>query len=88
MTKKHFIALADVIRACEPVDDALYSGKRGYAYQDGKMDQWHAMQSAIADFCHAQNPRFDRIRWLDYIAGKCRPNGGKIKQAGKKGGAS
>lgn len=33
----------------------------------------------IADFCAAQNPRFDRARWLGYIAGECGKNGGKIK---------
>lgn len=31
----------------------------------------------LADFCEKQNSAFDRNRWLDYIAGKCGPNGGK-----------
>lgn len=35
--------------------------------------------NTLADFCHFQNPSFDRHRWLDYIAGKCGPNGGRIK---------
>jgi hypothetical protein len=43
MTKKHFIALADV--------------------------------NALADFCHSQNPNFNRSRWMGYIAGECGPNG-------------
>ena len=25
----------------------------------------------------AQNPNFDRERWLAYVAGECGPNGGK-----------
>jgi hypothetical protein len=31
--------------------------------------------SRLADFCAQQNPAFKRGRWLDYIAGKCGPNG-------------
>jgi hypothetical protein len=57
MTKKHFIALADAIRA-----DRTFTN-----YQ----------LITLAEFCRDQNPRFDRERWLDYIAGKCGPNGGK-----------
>jgi hypothetical protein len=37
------------------------------------------MRDALADFCKAQNPNFNRDRWLDYIAGKCGKNGGKVK---------
>jgi hypothetical protein len=33
----------------------------------------------LADFLKSQNPRFNADRWLDYIAGKCGPNGGKVK---------
>jgi len=33
----------------------------------------------LADFCHTQNPAFDRSRWLDYIDGKCGPSGGRIR---------
>ncbi len=33
--------------------------------------------NALAYFCEDQNPRFNRQRWLDYIEGKCGPNGGK-----------
>ena len=32
--------------------------------------------AALANFCAAQNPNFNRQRWLDYIAGHCGPNGG------------
>ena len=33
----------------------------------------------LADFCAAQNPAFNRERRLAYVAGDCRPNGGKRK---------
>ncbi len=62
MTKKHFIELADLIRARPHCFDNL------------------AVLS-LADFCQDQNPRFDRQRWLDYIAGRCGKNGGKVKAA-------
>jgi len=56
MTKQHFIALADAIRAA---------------------GTFTAPQiEALAEFCEFQNPRFNRQRWLDYIDGKCGPNGG------------
>jgi hypothetical protein len=35
--------------------------------------------NTLADFCKAQNPNFNRDRWLDYIAGKCGKNGGRVK---------
>ena len=56
MSKKQFIALADLIRS----------------------QQFTVPQiDALADFCQAQNPRFLRARWLDYIAGRCGKNGDK-----------
>ena len=33
----------------------------------------------LADFCGYQNTRFNRSRWLQYIAGVCGKNGGKVK---------
>ena len=68
MSKKDFIALADAIRK--------HNGWRvanGWAAFDG------THLDTLADFCRTQNPNFKRDRWLDYIAGKCGPNGGKIK---------
>ena len=66
MTKKHFIALADAIRDSNAAkNDAQY-------FYDGQI-------SALADFCASQNPRFNRQRWLDYIAGTHGPNGGKLR---------
>ena len=63
MTKKHFIALADKIKAIKP-NMAILSGE--------------LMVIALADFCQEQNPRFNRERWIDYINGKCGKNGGKV----------
>ena len=76
MTKKHFIALANVLKASEPI------GKReGYSeqYENGRHVQWCWMVECIAGLCEQENPRFNRQRWLDYIAGECGPNGGKLK---------
>jgi len=69
MSKKHFIALADEIR-----DYNRYADEIGYP-------RFHQRQiDMLANFCYHQNCRFDRERWLDYIAGKCGPNGGKVKE--------
>lgn len=62
MSKKDFIALADMIRS-------------GFS-----QDPFTARQiQALAAWCSAMNPRFNRELWMDYIAGKCGPSGGKVK---------
>ena len=67
MSKKHFIALADIVRgsnyniAGEEIENRPFSD---YAIR------------RLADFCESFNPRFNRSRWLGYIAGTCGPNGG------------
>lgn len=40
---------------------------------------------ALADFCAAQNPRFDRRHWLDYVRGECGPSRGRVKPARGRG---
>lgn len=87
MTKKHFIELADVIR--KPgmlpatidivVDDALPVDADVMMKVALKRKLLDAIALDLADFCKSQNYRFDRGRWLAYIAGECGPNGGKIK---------
>lgn len=69
MTKKHFIELANRIKAFNAplVDPARLLAN----------DFTPNQIMVLADFCQSMNPRFDRQRWLDYIAGKCGPNGGK-----------
>ncbi len=63
MSKKDFIALAEVIKNYR-VDDA------GNAIVP--LDE-------LADFCAASNPNFKRDRWLGYIAGTNGKNGGKVE---------
>lgn len=76
MTKKHFIALANVLKGIEAQES---SGRDSYddGLADGAAYQYQATIDALADFCQSQNPRFYRARWLAYIAGECGPNGGR-----------
>jgi len=64
MSKKHFIALANVIRAARASNSA--------AFRNGEVNE-------LAEFCKSTNPNFKADRWFDYIDGKCGSNGGKIK---------
>ena len=66
MTKKEFIALADCIIKSAPADRSAFGTFSESAIK------------TLADFCASQNPAFNRARWLDYIAGKCGPSGGKV----------
>jgi hypothetical protein len=69
MTKKHFIALADNIKAHNKVS----THNTGFvAFTDDQL-------GTLVDFCLAQNSRFDVARWLGYIAGTNGKNGGKIQ---------
>jgi hypothetical protein len=70
MSKKHFIALADAIREHNRIEKqfAEFAGE----FNDAHLD-------VLARFCQSTNPRFNRERWLAYIAGTCGPNGGKVK---------
>lgn len=78
MTKKHFIELARGLIALR--ENAL-ADVTTPQMRSGRLTQWLNTRNALADFCKSQNPRFDRERWLDYIAGKCGPSGGKVKVA-------
>lgn len=81
MTKTHFIALADAVRKTRiTLGQARdLNVKFGGAYGLGALREWESVRDALADFCAAQNPRFDRERWLPYVAGECGPNGGKAR---------
>jgi hypothetical protein len=70
MTKKDFIALADEIRSFNECSDpdGITATIPFSEFQIG----------ALANVCEGQNPAFNRSRWLDYIAGKCGKNGGKV----------
>jgi hypothetical protein len=67
MTRKIFVALADSIREHNRL--AEFNGET--AFTDDQL-------AALARFCASANPRFKRERWLDYIAGRCGPNGGTV----------
>ncbi len=67
MTKKHFIALADAIREFNSY--TMHGSKTANHFDTQQLN-------TLADFCAAQNPNFNRERWLSYIAGECGPNGG------------
>lgn len=68
MTKKDFIALADKIRD--------HNSRRKYVehlFADELLVE-------LAEFCASRNPRSNRERWLNYIAGRCGPCGGSIRK--------
>ena len=71
MNTKQLIALADTIRRANSIPSDAQSGETVEHFTR------HAIFK-LADFCAASNPAFKRDRWLDYIAGKCGPNGGAI----------
>ncbi len=68
MSKKDFIALADTIRMSN--QEATHNGIPPVFSDLAIRD--------LAMWCQCQNPRFMRERWLDYIAGKCGKNDGRI----------
>jgi hypothetical protein len=65
ISKKDFVALANHI--------SIIGRESAYC------EQFTTKQiEYLADFCQSQNPRFNRERWLAYIAGECGPSGGKV----------
>lgn len=66
MTKKHFIRLADYICTVTDVAEPFTP----------------AQIEHLADFCHEQDLKFDRERWIGYIKGENGPSGGQKR--GKK----
>jgi hypothetical protein len=84
MTKKQFIALADVVRSAKPRTPnpkRADLSERWKGFDEGMHDEWEMMRDRLADFCASQNGKFDRARWLGYIAGDNGPNGGKVAQS-------
>lgn len=78
MTKQHFIALADAIKKHNQTLERYGKG----TFTPFTADQMHTLAAA----CQSINPRFNRQRWLDYIAGECGPNGGAVKPREKRRG--
>ena len=66
MTQKHFIALADAIRA------------HNEHYRNTPFKNAHLI--TLTNFCKAQNPKFRRALWLSYLEGTSGPLGGKVKE--------
>ncbi len=73
MTKKYFIRMADYLTTEEVSKYCRIASVDGETYV--LLTDLH---KHLADFNHEMNPRFDRHRWLSYIAGRCGPNGGVI----------
>ena len=69
MTKQHFIALADEIRQHNKV--AAVTPEIN-AYTKDQIE-------CLADFCKAQNSKFKKDLWIDYVNGLCGPKGGPVK---------
>ena len=68
MTKKDFIILAEYIK-----EHNEHNSRFGTpAFTKDQLD-------VLATFCGSTNYLFKRQQWLDYIAGKCGPNGGKVR---------
>lgn len=70
MSKKHFIALADALRAQKPAD-----------HWDPKQKvQWELDVKAVASICAHFNYNFNRDLWMRYVNGECGPSGEAIKE--------
>lgn len=67
LSRKHFQALADIVRAAYVPENGEETANVGYnlAVSD--------MADALADFCAQHNPNFDRARFLD----ACQPKPSK-----------
>jgi hypothetical protein len=79
MSKKDFIALADMLRTARMnviKDEDGYPLSAPYSHNPFRDEHIQF----LADFCETQNRNFKRQRWLDYIAGKCGSNGGAIRK--------
>lgn len=78
MTKKDFIALADLLKHNKPTGS--HGGQSAFAegFEKGRLAHWNRTVEVLADFCQAQNSQFNRVRWLGYIDGENGPNGGTL----------
>lgn len=74
MSKQDFVALADAIRL------ELCGFRMVYDENTPDVPVSKVIET-LANFCKHQNYNFMRERWIDYIAGKCGPNGGAIKHS-------
>ena len=81
MSEKHFIALAQELIQLKR-ELATADKIDGLDLQEGNHTRVYTLQELViprlAAYCQSQNPRFDRERWLGFIAGENGPNGGKV----------
>lgn len=71
MTKKDFIAIGSVLEELHPSSLRLEEDEAR-----GAERQWARTVERLADLFQTKNPRFMRERWLDFVHGRCGPNGG------------
>lgn len=72
MTRRHFIALADAIR------------RHNDTVRGSHLAMFTGLQlDCLARFCAAQNPRFNRDRWLVYVWGPIPPKRPKTPRHGQ-----
>jgi len=69
MSKKHFIALANAIKAHNAALAHIVNAADAFTPSQLKI---------LAEFCKSTNPAFKSDRWFNYIDGNCGQNGGKI----------
>lgn len=64
MSKKHFNDLASRLSALKPTLASNGAKLSLRTHKQGRLNQWQDMVKEVASFCAAQNPRFDRDRFL------------------------
>ena len=62
MTRKHFEAVAEIIRLSAPLEPALHENES--IWIDGAKDMLGRVASDLADLFAQENPRFDREKFL------------------------
>jgi len=71
MSKKHFIKIAEILKASLEATSVPASPER------------HVREiiNDFAEYFAKENPNFNRDRWLGYIAGENGPSGGRVNRA-------
>lgn len=62
MTRRDYVRIAAALRGARPFGQTV-SGAR-FGMHPAARQQWHADTDALADALAADNPRFDRARFL------------------------
>lgn len=72
MQKRHFIALAELLRRIKP-DMKAKTGGPNDLYLEGRLTQWEITRDMLASDCASMSPRFDHDKWSAYVNGGERP---------------